>query len=389
MNTPDLHIVIATEQNIANLIPALQCQAKEVWVLQTPKMKERHSPTHLADALRSRGIEVHRLDFVDNDVAAMHAQAERLAARVGTRPVTINFTGGTKPMALALVQTLGADLATRPGATAPHLVYCDTANRKLDWLAPTPRMEPMQAVLEVEDILLAQGYRIVNGSGGAKTDIWMQQAQARSQLTRWLGENSSRIGAFFASLNAMACAARPEDGRPFTPQQQLRFVPTGYAAEVLGRLHQAGLIDWQAGQMQVQFLSEQAAEYLSGGWMEEFAALKLRGAHANGGYRPRLQIEQVDTKTRNELDAVLVHDNRMLVLECKSATTHGDISDWIYKLAQLARAVGGQMATPLLLCARSLNDTQRARAKEYRVEVLSASELRTLPDYLRAWMSVP
>lgn len=385
MSTPDLHLTIATGQNLANLIPALQCQAQEVWVLQTPAMRE--SAAHLSAALKARNVRVERIDFADDDVTTLHAQAIAVARRIGTRAVTINVTGGTKLMTLALTQTLAADLETAPGAGDPHLVYCDTVHRRLDWLAPAPRSEPMQPVLKIDDVLLAQGYRRQGGSGGAESAEWQRRADEREALTRWLGERSREIGRFFGTLNMLAQRALPKgaDG-PFAAQQPLEFTPGGAAAETLRRSAQAGMLSW-GGDDNIVFQSRDAAEYLGGGWVEEYAAPKLKGARANGGWMPRLRIVHVDTHTTNELDGVLVHDNRMLLVECKAARSGEKTADWIYKLAQLARQVGGQLARPLLLSARTLGDTDHDRAREYGVDVLDGSELRGLPSYLKEWMN--
>lgn len=386
MDTPTLHLVIATDQNLANLIPAFQCKAHEVWVLQTPEMKRKGAAAHLADALKARGVRVERIDFADDDVSTLHAQAEAVARRVGGRAVTINLTGGTKLMTLALVQTLLADLQTEPGAEAPHLVYCDTRHRRLDWLAPQARSEAMQPVLKIDDVLLAQGYRGQGGSGGAGAAEWQRRAGDRSKLTRWLGDRSQDIGRFFGQLNAATQRAQPQgaDG-PLVPEQSLDRAPHGAAAELLRQSAGAGLLSWDQG-TGIVFLSRDAADYLGGGWVEEYAAGKLAGARANGGWMPRLRIEHVDTHTTNELDGVLVHDNRLLLVECKAARSGDRTSDWIYKLAQLARQVGGQLARPLLLSARTMGDADHDRAREYGVDVLDGSELRRLPEYLRAWM---
>ncbi|WP_413084410.1 Card1-like endonuclease domain-containing protein [Tepidimonas sp.] len=351
-------------------------------------MKNNRSAAHLADALQARGIRVQRIDFADEDVTTLHTQAEQLAHRIGGQQVTINFTGGTKPMTLALVQTLAADLATRPGACEPHLVYCDTAHQRLDWLAPEPVSEPMRPILRIDDILLTQGYRRLAGTGGHHHADWHHNAQQRAQLTRWLGEHSAEIDRFFGTLNALAKAALGENENRFEPQQYFEFQPGGAAAQLLKKAQEFNLLHWN-GRQQVQFRSRDAAQYLGGGWVEEYAALKLSGAQPNGGWEPRLTVEHVDTRTVNELDAVLVHNNRMLVVECKAARPGEDASDWIYKLSQLARAVGGQLAQPLLLSARPLNASQQARAREYRVDVLAAAELKKLPAYLQQWLRGP
>ena len=75
---PELHLCIATGQNLANLIPALQCGAREVWILQTPEMHARAG--FLASALKARDIAVKRIDFADDDVSTLHTQVSDCAA---------------------------------------------------------------------------------------------------------------------------------------------------------------------------------------------------------------------------------------------------------------------------------------------------------------------
>ena len=43
------------------------------------------------------------------------------------------------------------------------------------------------------------------------------------------------------------------------------------------------------------------------------------------------------------------------------------------------------MARGLYVSARQVSDTDRARAREYGVDVLAGEELATLSDYLRQW----
>lgn len=380
---PPLHLCIATGQNLANLIPVLQCGAREVWILQTPAM--RASAGHLADALKAHDIVVRRLDFADEAVTALHARAEAIAEQLDGQAVTINLTGGTKLMTLALVQTLAGHLATGAQTQQPHLVYTDTVHRRLDWLAPAARSEPLQGVLRINDVLLAQGYRRQGGSGGAEAAHWQRAAQERRSLTRLLGDEARTLERFFGTLNRVARDALNEPAGPWSPHQELEFTPGGKAAEVLRAAVAAGLLDWDGGTGLV-LRDPDAAQYLGGGWVEEYAGLKISGARPTD-WAPRMLIEHVDSRACNELDAVLVHANRLLLVECKAARpADNKVSDWIYKASQLARSVGGQLAQPLLLSARRLTDEHRQRAREYGVEVLDGAALSGLSDYLRRWM---
>jgi hypothetical protein len=228
---PDLHLCIATGQNLANLIPTIQLAAREVWILQTPAM--RASASHLYDALKARGIEVKRIDFADDDVARLHTQCERLAEALDGRPVVVNITGGTKQMTLALTDTLAPHLDTGGAPTALHFVYTDTARQRLDWLRPVATSEPMQDVLRLDDILLAQGYRQQEGSGGAEWARWQRAAEGRVRLTRFLGDNAAKLSRFFGTLNWLAQSALNEPTGPWRAAQSLDFSPGAQAAAAL------------------------------------------------------------------------------------------------------------------------------------------------------------
>jgi hypothetical protein len=54
-------------------------------------------------------------------------------------------------------------------------------------------------------------------------------------------------------------------------------------------------------------------------------------------------------------------------------------------LGQLVKQVGGLMARGLYVSAKPVSDTDRARAREYGVDILAGDELATLSDYLRRW----
>lgn len=118
--------------------------------------------------------------------------------------------------------------------------------------------------------------------------------------------------------------------------------------------------------------------------MEEYVFLKFTGTLAPSQYTLGAQITHSTSKTQNEIDGIAVAHNRALIIECK-AKKQDQAQDAIYKLGQLVRQVGGLMARGLYVSARPVSDTDRARAKEYGVDVLAGEELASLSDYLRNW----
>ena len=379
MNRPHLHVCIATGQNLANLIPAIQLQAKEVVILETPEM--RASAENLKAALKARDIAVRRMPFDDATPESIVASAQKVGLELGVAPLVLNATGGHKLMTLALTTEI-EDLAR----DNLHLLYCETRADRLDWLKPSPVTEPMDDVLKIEDILLAQGYRI---RGRGDRDVrWAADAQARESLTRRLGDEADKLARFFGLLNDLANKALNEPDGPFRPKQEMPFTPGGRNAEFLREAQRLGLMHWDEDTL-IVFTSPDAARYFRGGWLEEYAWIKLRGLRPTD-WATNLEVETVGDKTPNELDAVVAHRNRLLVIECKTRRFGANAAkdaDYVYKLAQLARQIGGLMGRGLLLSARPVSNEIRQRAKESQVDLLAAEEVGNLVEYLKSWLS--
>lgn len=377
MTRPGLLVCIATGQNLPNLISAVQLCAREVVILETPQMRE--AAGNLKRALEAHGMKVRRAPFDDVTPEAIARAAERIAHQLGEQPLVFNVTGGHKLMTLALAKEMEI-------ADELHLLYVETRHDRLDWLKPAAEIEPMQDVLRLEDILLTQGYRIK--SRGGRDGHWMRDADARASLSRTLGDRADSLCGFFGVLNALAdraLANEPEG--PFRPVQQLEYAPGGENAKLLRDAAALRLLHWD-GRRELAFHSEEAARFFRGGWLEEYAWLKLRGLKPKD-FDANVKVESTPGKTENEFDAMAVSRNRLLVIECKTSRFGRDSardSDYVYKLAQLSRGLGGIMSRSLLLSARDVSQELRRRAKENGVDVLAAAEVKGLVEYLREWM---
>lgn len=372
---PSLHVCVATGQNLANLIPALQLGARRVIILETPEM--RASASNLKRALEAHGVEVLREPFDDSTPDAVTRSAEKIAVQLGEQPLVFNATGGHKLLTLALVEHMRM-------ADALHVVYAETRYDRLDWLKPVAATESMDNVLVFEDILLAQGYRLVKK--GDRDVQWMNDASARESLTRRFGGQAERFSDLFGQLNYLAdmALANEPDG-PFLHRQELPLRPA--EGRILREAQDLKLLHWN-GAREVVFASKDAAKYFRGGWLEEYAWLKLRGIKPHD-FAVDVGIESTHGKTPNQFDAVLVHRNRLLVIECKTARLGRDAAkdaDYIYKLAQLSRSVGGIMSGSLLLSARPVSDETRRRATENGVDVLASNQVADFVKYVRDWM---
>lgn len=373
MNT--LHLCIATGQNAANFIPLKQLAAQEVWILETPAMHAQHSGAYLKQALAAYVPSVQCLAFDDSTPQSIGAAAAKLANdALDGRDVVFHITGGTKLMVLAIHREL--DLL-RSGSGSYRTLYADTQKQTLDWLDTPPTQQAMPDVLTLQDLLLLRGYRTSNDIRPAKDQ---QRAAARATVSRHMGENTQALGRFFGTLACKAHAATDTE-----PTQHFDYPPGGPAAKLLTLASKHGLIQWDSGSTELSFADADSARFFAGGWVEEFVFLKMTGVFKPHQYATNAQIIQNHSKTKNEIDAIAVHNNRALIVECK-AKKQDDAQAAIYKLGQVVKQVGGLMARGLYVSARQVSATDRARAREYGIDVLAAEELQNVSHYLRDWV---
>jgi len=140
-----------------------------------------------------------------------------------------------------------------------------------------------------------------------------------------------------------------------------------------------------------------------GGWLEEWAWLNLAGLEADGllpdrhwGTNVRIDAGHggQDEVAANELDAVVVWRNQLLVLECKTGvqiSTEGGSQTILNRLDSLRRHVGGAMGETWLLTARRLQPTTgnaaRERARAYRIRLIEPEQLIDLREEIVTWMN--
>jgi hypothetical protein len=371
---PELHLCIATGQNAANFIPLKQLGAQEIRILETPDMAALHSGANLKAALAPYAGQVKRLVFDDATPKRIKASALAVANALDGRDVVFHVTGGTKLMVLALHEQLKL---LESGTGSLRLLYADTQRHMLDWLDDTPRQEPMQDVLTLNDLLLVRGYRSTNDTRPAKDQ---QRAAERAAVSRYMGEQAQALRGFFSTLAYKASLASEGGGLV----QRFDYPPGGAPAKLLALAVKNDLLQWSAGGIDVSFAHRDSARFFAGGWTEEYVFLKMTGLLNAGQYALNVKVIQNQFKSENEVDAIAVKNNRALLVECKSGK-QDKAQEAIYKLGQVVRQVGGLMAKGLYASAQAVSEADRSRANEYGINVLAGEELQTVNQYLRDW----
>lgn len=197
----------------------------------------------------------------------------------------------------------------------------------------------MTDVLTLNDALLINGYHITNDIRPAKDQ---QRAAARSKVSRFMAENVS-----------------------------LPYYKKERKIAELALEHNLPI--------------ENNRQFYDGGWLEEYVFLKIQGMQLKPTqYAMNVKVNQKHSDTHNEIDAMVVKNNRVLLIECKSGKQI-DAQDAIYKLGQVVKQVGGIMAQGLYVSAKPLTEGDSRRAKEYNIKVIQEDDLPNLSNYLRDW----
>ncbi len=389
-----IHIVLVSEQVLANLIPILMEGPDLVLLVVTPGMAARRLDRRLQTLLEARGISCRICpDAPDVGVRDIQQYATALLDQVveayAEPEVVLNATGGTKLMSLAFVEVCRG-LASR-------ILYTDTAHRRIEYLpngnAPLPAPTAMTNTLDLPGYLAAQGFRF--RCAASDEPAWRESAARRKAACKYLGQHMGQphLQHYVGQMNYLADQALERVAGTWeetlaNPRQAFEEPPRGIWAAAQAELTKAGLMSWAPGDREFAFTTAEAARFIRGGWLEEYAWHIVRDAQA---FDARLGVEGVwlDTKkTFNEFDVLACHINQLLLIECKTLRYGAENENEIaYKLDSLSQDVRGLFGDTWLLSARQPSDVLTERARQARIRLIGPADLAHLRERVLAWLA--
>ncbi len=392
----EIHICLLSDQLLPNLIPILMERPVCVYLVATPEMVKRGRDVRMRRLLRHEKIEPRiREGAPSTGIDKIRAFAEKLTHEIvkdkdsAGRTLVLNATGGTKLLSMGFVEVFRAHLEGYP----LRVIYTDTEHQVLETLVPRGLdATPMGGVLRVESYLAAQGMTFVSAMSD---DLeWRSVVQERCKLTVYLANECERLGGFLGMLNGLvhgtgrqSGALASNGGELLHPEQRLNRSPRGLYREVLKRVADVGLIQWVDAKT-VRFNTVEAARYLGGHWLEEYAWLVADAAglqDARCSATVRWELQSGPEAPTNEFDLLAVHNNRLLLVECKTGQQAAGEQAVATRLESLSRNAGGLFGLSLLVSARALPTTMRNRCQSLGIRLLEQGEVKRLADYVDQW----
>lgn len=381
-----IHVAIVSDQTLANLIPALMERPDKVYLICSEGMAQRSADKRLAALLKREAIAVEvKHGAPDVGLKRIHEFAfdlvgEIKAAHPGAE-IVLNATGGTKLMSMGFVDMFRGE--------ASRIIYTDTAHRRIEILPDGKQRavepEPMKDVLDVPEYLAAQGFRF--SKAVSDDPAWCEQAAGRKSASKYLGRNALAIQDFIGAINRSANTALGDGDTLVEPVQSLGRVGKRWA-DALRELVGSGTLQWSEERPEaVAFVNDEAARFLRGGWLEEYAWHIVKDERV---FDARMSVAgswENMKKGSNEFDVLACNGNQLLFIECKTLRYRdGNDNDIAYKVDSLGQDARGLFGQTWLLSAREPSQVLDERARQAGIRVIGPQSLPKLKDIVREWM---
>ena len=393
MQQTTVHLLIVTGQTQANLIPVLQLKPDIIALAVSDAMRGNADNfikllKNIAGYSDKAIIRYDQVPEVGIDAIEEKTMAieDDLQQRYPGCALTYHATGGTKLMTLGFCEVFRAD--------GNQILYTDTEHGRIEVVYPK-----QQPAIAIKSVLTLDSYlqSVDKQYRNSADELWQQQAQTRKALTKWLAEQGELLDDFWGVINGMVANAMVETARGVPdaidqPQQQFKQPPRRLWLQALAKISEHKLCQWDATKPEMLYFHDVAgAQYLGGQWLEEYvwhiaSALKPDDVKANVEFT---EMGAPKDDIRNELDCVIVHHNRLLMMECKTVNFNKSTdknADILYKLDTLGHRAGGLYGTKWLISARPLDEPTAKRAEEYKINVISGAALKDLKKRIIAWM---
>ncbi len=374
------HVCLVSDQPTPNLVPLLDQALKPeaVVLVVSPGMQQR--ARHLREILQVRQIQVSEWPLAspwrfDEIQLSMLELLEEHRAQRDEKTIGLNVTGGTKVMSIAAYEAFRT--------SGLPIFYVHPERDQINWLYPhdQPPHELADRV-NISTFLQAHGARVESLENNAPRPF----LEVGEQLVMAIERYSKALG----TLNWLASTADHNLKTPPLSQDH------GDLKTLIDLFEQRGFLRRQKNHL--RFKDENARFFANGGWLEYLvfdAVRRLRGQDAHiQDFARSINIErEVTGKTvKNELDVVFLRNNRLHVIECKTARFRGGredskAADALYKLDTLTDLAGGLQARGMLVSFQDLDNPHRTRAADLGIAICAGHQLRNLQEHLRQFIT--
>ncbi|MEG8945785.1 Card1-like endonuclease domain-containing protein [Rosettibacter firmus] len=330
---------LVSRQSMANVLPILMFQPKQVVLFSTPE--ECRSADNLEKLFKSKNIIVQRKDglnaydftefknVINNEINKFHDD------------VCLNVTGGTKLMALAAYEAFKEH--------NKKIIYCDTEHQNIIFLSPEYKIENLKADLTIKDYLLSYGYQIKESKN-------VNLVEKFFPLFEFILANNLIYE--FVLLFKEIRERHVEDYPKITITSRSKNFIFSKNFDMYNIIF---------GIQNKRTISIQSYEYKSGDWLEYYVYYILKKHYK---LNPLTGVKIVsDKNVENEIDVLVLKDYKLYSYSCKSGKSDNQYD--LFQLETLRNITSGTFGKGIFVSSKKANRKFLERAKELSIKIIN------------------
>ena len=380
-NKAGIHLVLISDQAVPNLTPILDRRFKPEQVIMLVSEDKQKQAAQLEKIYRNKGIKVSQWSIENPwDIEYLKDRIMDLMIDFEDKDITLNATGGTKPMSIAAYEVFRA--------LNKAIFYIHPEKDRLIWLYPGDKTASnLEHKIKLKEFLIACGAEKVSET---------HKSGVPATIRTLTGELINHIEDYSPALSTINYLAAMAQGPQLkSPEIDKNKSSNHHFWKLIELFQQAGLLTLENNSL--HFPDEDARFMVNGGWLEMHAyacCLNIKKELGIQDIAHSIEIirKQKHSPVMNEIDVGLLHNNRLYLLECKTKKYHGrhlqqdDGAETLYKLDSLRDLLGGLQAKAMLVSVTKLKSHHLARANELKINCCTHRDLKNLQHHIKNWI---
>ncbi|MFZ2560459.1 MAG: DUF1887 family CARF protein [Candidatus Nanoperiomorbaceae bacterium] len=317
----------------------------------------------------------------------MLAIQEQLLSWVNQHPqkdtFIFNVTGGTKIMSIAIDR-----VSMLLGSKRVECFY-QSRDQKIVWYQRERDkiVYPMNSNLNLQQRVLSRGYQINKQQLITETSI--EELRYAQILISIMNNDFNKGRSFCSFINLLATLSEKQESLHLRFEEMKIEQVEGLIA--LAQITEQHFFSLDASDKIIHFKSENARDYMKGGWLEVYTGYECFKAlfAVNPQAELAINVELSKNHTPNEMDVMFIHHAHLFCIECKTAKTmtHENAKDVLYKLSSL-QGFGGINQKQAVVSLYSLKDYNLTRAQNSDIKVFQEKDLLNLSEKISDWLKL-
>lgn len=376
----DVHVCTISKELTPNYIPVVheQFMPKELVLLASDDMKQQTN--HFIEVIKVSypHIKIHTIDI--KDIYDMQSLKEKVNAYIeqyieshdeAENQIVLNATGGTKLMSFELLSLFNSwDLDSFYFKIEnSEVLYLNTNNYE-DKESSTLVLIPQK--LNLSAYIKLHGHDVI---GSQKYVSSQKKKVLFDELIKFPERYQSDLSQLNYEINKVSDSI-------------LKVPLTKTDMPVVDEFVRAGFC-YLEGKTLV-FATKEDKAFVRGGWFEDYVYSIADELNDIQALELNVQIKSAEENVHkpNELDVCFMRNNRLYVIECKSANYEGQARksgvDSLNKL-QTFNDLGGRSTQLAFVSYFSVSADMRDRAKGHQIEVIDGKNVQGLKKLLDKW----